>query len=109
MRKSKIFYRVANIETKQGLWYDSDGNFTGFIHKEFNFCRSSKLLMPFDENVIGWLSATKTLKELYNWFSIEDVHKLQKFGYFVTKYEAKDYWFYNNHWLIKKDTSIIKA
>lgn len=29
----KMFFRVCNPETEQGLWYDFKGNFTGFIHE----------------------------------------------------------------------------
>lgn len=28
----KVFYRVANTENEQGLWYDFKGKFTGLIH-----------------------------------------------------------------------------
>lgn len=49
----KQFYRVCNVETKQGLWYDQKGEFTGLIHTEFNFCTNSNLPMPYDENIRG--------------------------------------------------------
>lgn len=65
--ETKLFYRVANHETQQGLWYDFKGNFTGFIHDKFNFCTNNKLPMPYDPNIVGWLSATETLDELFNW------------------------------------------
>jgi hypothetical protein len=29
--EKKSFYRVANHETQQGLWYDFQGNFTGLM------------------------------------------------------------------------------
>ena len=65
----KVFYRVANTETEQGLWYDFKGQFTGLIHSKFDFCMNTKLPMPFDPNIVGWLSATDTLEDLFNWFS----------------------------------------
>ena len=43
---SKLYYRIAHEDTKQGLWYDSDGNFTGLIHDKFNFCMNTNLEMP---------------------------------------------------------------
>ena len=55
---SKLYYRIAHEETQQGLWYDSKGNFTGLIHNEFNFCMNTNLPMPFDPDLVGWLSAT---------------------------------------------------
>ena len=62
----KIFYRIANKDTKQGLWYDSEGKFTGLIHNEFNFCMNRDLPMPFDPEIVGWLSATDSLEDLFN-------------------------------------------
>lgn len=101
----KIFYRVANLETNQGLWYDFNGKFTGLIHDKFSFCKNRDLEMPFDEDIVGWLSSTQTIAELLNWFTIEDITKLEEFGYRIVMYEATEYKFYNNHWLIKQDSS----
>ena len=41
------FYRVCNISTKQGLWYDTQGEFTGLIHGDFNFCLNNQLKMVY--------------------------------------------------------------
>jgi hypothetical protein len=103
--KTKLFYRIANHETQQGLWYDFKGNFTGLIHAKFNFCTNSKLLMPYDLNIIGWLSATETLEELFQWFTQKDIEELEKHGYTIALYEASEYKFHNNHWIIKQDSS----
>ena len=103
----KTFYRVANNETQQGLWYDFNGNFTGLIHETFNFCKNSSLSMPFDSEISGWLSATETLDELYNWFPKEDLIKLEKQGYFITVYQASDFKKSHNHWIISQETSLV--
>lgn len=101
----KIFYRVSNLETHQGLWYDFDGNFTGLIHDKFSFCKNHELQMPFDEDVVGWLSSTQTLTELLNWFTVEDIKRLEEHGYRISVYEATEYKFHDNHWLINQDSS----
>ena len=106
--KPRTFYRVANIETSQGLWYDKQGNFTGLIHKEFDFCSNNKLLMPYDKDIVGWLSSTDTLENLWNWFTKEDIKRLEEFGYFISVYEATKYRFHNNHWVICQETSVLK-
>lgn len=103
--ETKLFYRVANHETQQGLWYDFKGNFTGFIHDKFNFCTNNKLPMPYDPNIVGWLSATETLDELFNWFTQKDIEELEKHGYTIALYEASEYKYHNNHWIIKQDDS----
>lgn len=105
----KIFYRIANNKTKQGLWYDYDGNFSGLIHNKYKFCDASKLPMPFDSKLLGWLSTTDKLETLFLWFSKKEIKKLEKYGYELTVYEATDYKEYENHWLICKSTSTIKV
>ena len=67
--KNNIFYRVCHVKTLQGLWYDYNGDFTGFIHDRFNFCKNNELKMDFDEEIVGWLSATDSLEKLFNWLT----------------------------------------
>ena len=102
----KKFYRVSNLETQQGLWYDMQGKFTGLIHDKFNFCMNNKLPMAFNPDVVGWLSAADTLEDLFLWFSREDIERLEDYGYFIAEYEATDYKFHENHWLINQSTSV---
>lgn len=109
IKKSKIFYRVANNETEQGLWYDFEGNFTGLIHDKFNFCENSELPMPYDSNVKGWLSATEKLNKIFYWFTKKDIKNLEEYGYKLTVYEAIEYKSHENHWLIKQDSSVHKV
>lgn len=103
----KSFYRVCNENTKQGLWYNQDGSFTGLIHDKFNFCQNKDLKMDFDEELVGWLSAVKELKDLWVWFSKEDIKKLQEHGWYIYRYFVEDYKFYDKfqHFVIKQETS----
>ena len=103
--EEKLYYRIAHKETKQGLWYDAKGNFTGLIHNEYNFCMNSSLPMPFDKDLVGWLSATDTLEDLFNWFSKKDIENLQNYGWFITVYEAEKDKQYKNHLVICQQTS----
>lgn len=103
----KKFYRVSNIETNQGLWYNYDGEFTGLIHNEFSFCKNSTLPMPFDKEICGWLSATDELETLYFWFTKEDIIRLQKHGYYIHEYETDEYKEHQNHWVIKQESGRI--
>jgi len=109
MKTPKIFYRIGNLETEQGLWYDFEGNFTGLIHNEFDFCKNSDLPMPYSEEVVGWLSATDKLNDLFLWFPKEDIAKLEEHGYSIGVYEATEYKVHENHWVIKQDSSIHKV
>jgi len=103
----KKFYRVCNPESEQGLWYDFKGNFTGLIHDKFDFCTNHKLEMPFDDDLVGWLSATDSLDDLWQWFSKEDILELQKHGWYIHEYEVIDYRWYEKfqHYVINQSTS----
>ena len=107
--KTKIFYRVCNLDTLQGLWYDYNGEFIGLINNKFDFCSNNKLEMPYNEEVKGWLSTVDKLNDLFTWFSKEDISKLEKYGYCIYVFEATEYRAYENHWLIKQDSSIAKV
>lgn len=104
----RTFYRIGTA-TSEGLWYDKKGQFTGLIHNEFDFCANNKLEMPFDEKLIGWLSVADSLEHLYQWFTREDIIKLQKEGFAILEYKAIDYKFYEQfkHNVINQDTSIL--
>lgn len=104
--EKKIFYRVGNIETEQGLWYDFEGNFTGLIHDKFDFCENSDLPMPFNPDVVGWLSTVDKLNDLFFWFTKKDIANLEKHGYSIGVYEATEYKEHENHWIIKQSSSV---
>jgi len=106
-KPSFTFYRVCNIHTQQGLWYDYTGKFLGLIHDEFSFCTNSNLKMDYDEELSGWLSATRTIDDLYKWFTVEDILKLQSLGWFIHEYTASLFWFYEpfEHFVICQHTS----
>ena len=83
-----LFYRVCNTGSQQGLWYDFDGNFTGNIHTQYNFCTHTNLLMDYDPKIVGWLSAAQSFDQLLQWFPLKDIIKLQKDGYCVHIYDC---------------------
>ena len=101
------FYRVSNINTEQGLWYDFQGNFTGLIHDRFNFCLNNQLRMDFDPELVGYISAVETLEQLEKWFPQKDILQLEKMGWFIHEYEAEDFKFYERfqHTVINQESS----
>jgi hypothetical protein len=108
MKPERTFYRVAHETTGQGLWYDANGVHTGLIHGAMNFCKNRDLRMDPDPTLIGFLSATDRLETLFDWFTHEDILKLQEHGWFIHEYTSRDYWFYERfqHWAIDKATSV---
>jgi hypothetical protein len=106
---TKPFYRVCNPLTEQGLWYDFQGQFTGLIHDWFKFCQNHELRMDYDPEICGYLSAVESLEDLYKWFSVEDIKKLQEHGWAIHEYQASNYKFYERfqHPIICQKTSIL--
>lgn len=105
--KPKVFYRVGNVNGEQGLWYDMNGTFTGDIHTKYKFCTNSKLPMPYDKNIVGYLSVVDNLDDLYKWFTREDIEALKPYGFRIVVYLSNDYKLHNNHYIINKNTSKI--
>lgn len=105
----KKFYRVSNTVTGQGLWYKLNGEFTGLIHNKFNFCANNELKMDYDEEILGYLSAVENLEDLWEWFSQEDIFKLQEYDFYIHEYEVSDWKWYEkfSHWVINQETSKI--
>jgi hypothetical protein len=108
MNADKLFYRVG-APTEEGLWYNKRGEFTGLIHTEFNWCNVSKLQMPFNEQLVGYLSVADSLEHLYQWFSKEELLRLQKLGFNIYEYKAVDFKFYDmyKHNVINQESSTI--
>ena len=101
------YFRVCHVDTMQGLWYQFNGEFTGLIHDKFNFCANRDLKMDFDPEIVGWLSVVDTLESLYNWFTQDDIRKLQEHGWYIHEFESEDCKFYERfqHSVINKETS----
>lgn len=102
----KFFYRVGTLE-QEGLWYNKRGEHVGLIHTKFNFCINSNLEMPFDKELMNYLSVADSLEHLYQWFPKEDIIKLQDHGFSILEYKAVDYKFYDmfQHNVINQHTS----
>lgn len=107
----KIWYRVNNINSQQGLWYTFNGEFTGLTHNEYSFCSNSQLKMDFDPELVGYISAVETLEDLFKWFTKEDILKLQEHGYRIHAYECNQFKFYDRfqHPVINQETAKLKA
>ena len=91
---SKFFYRVGTDST-EGLWYNKEGVHTGLIHREFSWLGASSLVMPYETDLVGYLSVAYSLEHLYFWFTRDEILKLQEVGFFIYEYIAEDYKFYD--------------
>lgn len=102
----KIFYRVENTKTKNGLWYDIYGRFTGIINKDkFKELQNNNLPMPYNSEIVNYLSVAESLDDLKRWFNDNDMEILKPYGYVISEYESDDYKVVENHYVINKFTA----
>ena len=104
----RLFYRIGSIDSI-GLWYNKDGSYTGLIHNEFNWLNASKLEMPFDKELVNYISVADSLEHFYQWFNREEILKLQDLGFSIFEYSAIDWKFYSlyTHNVIHQESSLI--
>ena len=110
MNKKEYFYRVGILRNDNtGLWYNQKGEFTGLIHEKYDWLGASKLQMPFDTEIVGYLSVADSMKHLYQWFTKDEILRLQLDGYAIFEYVADDFKFCDlyQHNVINQKTSTI--
>lgn len=101
----KIFYRVGT-QNGGGMWYNTNGKFHGSIHKEeFSMLQCHKVPMPFDKDIVGYLSVADSLENLKQWFNDDDMRILEPLGFKILAYLATDYKLHQNHWVINQESS----
>lgn len=103
----KHYYRIGKEGV--GLWYDQEGKFTGNIHNDFTWLTASKLEMPFEDELIGFISVADSLQHLYQWFSVAEIKELQEQGFFIEEWASNDVKYYDlyQHNVILKSSSIL--
>lgn len=103
----KHYYRIGKENI--GLWYSQTGEFTGSIHKDFNWLSASNLEMPFEKELVGYISVADSLEHLYQWFSIQEIKQLQEQGFFIEEWASNDVKFYEHykHNVIEQSKSIL--
>ena len=90
----KLFYRIG-VDTEEGLWYNKSGEFTGLIYREYNWIGASQLIMPFEQELVGFISVANSLEHLYQWFTKDEILKLQNIGFSIYEYYSEDFKFYD--------------
>lgn len=107
------FYRVGHKDNQQGMWYNRDGSFAGRIHRKYKSFANNELQMPYNPEIVGFLSTTDSLETLFMWFPPEDIMAAYKDGYRVMEYEASDQDIKFNtefhHWLVNESVEPVKV
>lgn len=100
----KTFFRVGK-EDCSGLWYDQQGEFHGLIHK---LDLSNKdLQMPYDKEIVGWLSASDSMEDMLKWFNHDDIKLIEPLGYKVLEYKTRSYKMHGGHFVINQKESLL--
>jgi hypothetical protein len=107
--KIKTFYRMSKIDCNSSFWYDFNGNFTNIIQSDaLSFLNAKNIPMPYNADVLGYLSGCDTLVNLYNWFTHEEMLRLQKMEYALYKYQSSDYRHVGTHFIFNKENYLTK-
>ncbi len=107
---TKLFYRIDS-DSLTGLWYNKEGLHTGLIHKELTWLGASSLTMPFEPELVGYISVTDSLEHLYTWFPKFEILKLQELGFSILEYSSNDVKFYDfyQHNVIHQKNSVLES
>lgn len=83
--ETRKVYRIEIPESKSGMWYDEHGEMDKKIHKLCPNSISSTIPMPYDElhrkDDKVWNSAGKSIENMNQWFTREDVETLVNNGF----------------------------
>lgn len=105
----KWLYRLESTDSKQGLWYNSSGEFVLTL-AEVPGCETKDMPMDFDDRYKqdgkNWFSSCSNIKDLTHWYSIEDARFLMDKGFRFSKYLAKDYIEYEKETIFLKETCL---
>lgn len=105
----KLFFRVHHPDNL-GLWYNKDGIFTKEIEKYGIACADLEMDKN-EEYAGGYLSCTDSLDNLFNWFTRQEIQKLEEAGYRTCVFKAEEHKFHDKykHFLFKQEGSILVA
>lgn len=87
-------YRIEHRDTRDGMWYNYDGTYNGFI---FNLTEGKSKNLPMDyhnrysKDNMTWISGCMDKEQLLGWFTPLDISELLKNGYGVFEFECDTY------------------
>lgn len=84
-----ILYRVENLITNRGLWYNTSDQSDSNLVQELNL--TNKLLPMVRTDIISvdhWKSAAESIDQLKYWFTREDLDKLTPLGFNLYEIEV---------------------
>ena len=90
----KQIYRIENLETMRGMWYDKNGNYNPFIEQ---LTEGVSKDLPMEEHErygkggFRWYSGCDNIEDMQRWFSVQDAVELSQANYQLYLYTVKDF------------------
>lgn len=87
-------YRIENLETMQGMWYDKNGKFNPFIEQLTEGISKS---LPMEEHErygkdgFRWFSGCDNIEDMQVWFSSKDALELSESNYQLFMYTVNNF------------------
>lgn len=84
-------YRIENLETMRGMWYDGEGKYNPFINQ---LTEGISKDLPMDEheryglNALRWFSGCDNISDMRSWFSSKDALELSQSNYQLFQYSV---------------------
>lgn len=105
----KLFFRVHHPDNL-GLWYNAQGEFIKEISKHAIGCADLEM-DPNPDCAGGYLSCTESLDTLFDWFTKEEIQRLEEAGYRTCVFKSNDFKFHEKykHFLFKQEGALLVA
>lgn len=92
--KTKQLYRIENLETMRGMWYDKNGKFNPFIDQLTDGLSKD---LPMEEHErygkdgFRWFSGCDNIDDMRRWFSTRDALELSESNYQLYLYTVNQF------------------
>lgn len=94
-------YRIENLmNPDRGLWYTRSGTLDPLVTK-LRGSSLSTLPMPLEEDVVGSFSGCESLTQMQEWFSFQDLVRLNRMGFCLFIYDVSTARTKDNHLLFR--------
>lgn len=100
-------YRIENLNSDDGLWYNRSGERTDFIINEIDNAKSRDIPMGYNPNIVGgWLSAAETVAAMGDWLSLKDALEFESKGYQFFEVQVPEYRHEYGHVVFQRENAI---
>ncbi len=104
-----VIYRLEHPTSKEGIWYNEDGTYSGFCERlQDKFL--STLPMGYDPDMLrdglNWISGADSLEQMKYWVSPNAVNEMVTAGYKMWEIKASNGRHVPNHVVFERHSEI---